>query len=62
MNREAWWGIVRGIARVRHNLVTKPKTTFEPCKIYLTSLVIYSLVDIYKMTIVIKPPKIVGKI
>ena len=31
MNREAWWATVCGIARVRHNLVIKPKTTFEPC-------------------------------
>ena len=24
MNRETWWATVRGVTRVRHNLVTKP--------------------------------------
>ena len=25
MDREAWWATVRGVTRVRHDLVTKPQ-------------------------------------
>ena len=27
IDREAWWGTVHGVARVGHDLVTKPPTT-----------------------------------
>ena len=30
MDREAWWATVHGVARVGHNLVTKPPLTPLP--------------------------------
>ena len=29
MNREAWWATVHGVARVRHDLVTRSLTLFQ---------------------------------
>ena len=29
MDRGAWWAIVHGVARVRHNLASKPETSDE---------------------------------
>ena len=37
MGRGAWWAIVHGVTRVRHNLVTKPSPLLSYCRVLRVS-------------------------
>ena len=43
MDREAWWATVLGVARVVHNLVTKPSPINHNGKEYKKYIYIYTL-------------------
>ena len=51
MDRGAWWTTVRGVARIRHDLVTKPLQSKTVFNFYINRLFTYFAFDLIHLLV-----------
>ena len=51
MDRGAWWAIVHGVARIKHDLVTKPLKSKTVFNFYINRLFTYFTYDLIHLLV-----------